>query len=94
MSRYNWRSSRYPLAQGWGIDINPTAVRLADENAKLHNLAERPLNPVVDHEFVWKAKWSFMVLYIVIYPQYMIIYGYFRGKMIMNHRQQFWVWWC
>lgn len=32
---------RYPLAEGWGIDINPTAVRLADENAKLNDLADR-----------------------------------------------------
>ena len=47
--------ARYPLAEGWGIDINPTAVRLADENAKLNDLADRHLNPLLNHHgFVWK----------------------------------------
>eukprot|EP00435_Cladocopium_sp_Y103_P062060 s429_g23.t1 len=39
---------RYPLAEGWGIDINPTAVRLANENAKLNDLAERCFMEVKD----------------------------------------------
>ena len=47
--------ARYPLAEGLGIDINPTAVRLADENAKLNDLTERHLKALVNqHGFVWK----------------------------------------
>lgn len=50
--------ARYPLAEGWGIDINPTAVRLADENAKLNDLADRHLNPLVNHWVCLKIEYK------------------------------------
>eukprot|EP00438_Fugacium_kawagutii_P012888 Skav227077 [mRNA] locus=scaffold4434:38804:41805:+ [translate_table: standard] len=36
-----FKSNKYPFATGMGIDINPTATRLAEQNAQLNGLAER-----------------------------------------------------